>query len=103
MFGTPAQSRLSRPRSERKSRRRMDRYHARMVIRAASFVTLLLLGQTPVPPPPAPPPPAVYEDEYVRYDLLAPDSSRFRVRVDASVVTAGARVFVLPTDRQSLP
>ena len=34
---------------------------------------------------------------------MAPDSSRFRVRVDASVVTAGARVFVLPTDRQTLP
>lgn len=70
-----------------------------MVLRAASFVTLILLGQTPAPAPPA----AAPEDEYVRYELLAPDSSRFRVRVDAAVVTAGARVFVLPLDRQSVP
>jgi hypothetical protein len=72
-----------------------------MVLRAASFVTVLLLGQTPPPAPP--PPPAVHEDAYVRYELLAPDSSRFRVRFEGAVVTAGARVFVLPTDRQSLP
>lgn len=70
-----------------------------MVLRAASVVTVLLLGQTPAPPPPA----AVHEDEYVRYELLAPESSRFRVRVDASVVAEGARVFVLPLDRQSVP
>ena len=70
-----------------------------MVLRAASFVTLILLGQTPAPAPPT----AVHEDEYVRYELLAPESSRFRVRVDAAVVAAGARVFVLPLDRQSVP
>ncbi len=70
-----------------------------MVLRAASFVTLLLLGQTPAPAPPT----AAQEDEYVRYELLAPDSSRFRVRFEAAVVAAGARVFVLPLDRQSVP
>ena len=70
-----------------------------MILRAASVVTLLSLAQTPATPPIA----TSHEDEYVRYELLAPDSSRFRVRVEAAVVTAGASVFVLPLDRQSLP
>jgi hypothetical protein len=70
-----------------------------MLLRAASLVTLLSLGQTPATAPVA----ATHDDEYVRYELLAPDSSRFRTQLTASVVTAGARVYVLPLDRQNLP
>ncbi len=33
-------------------------------------------------------------DEYIRYELQAPDSSRFRVVFDVAVTTAGARAFV---------
>jgi hypothetical protein len=70
-----------------------------MLLRAASLVTLLSLGQTPATVPPA----TTHDDEYVRYELMAPDSARFRVQFTASVVTAGARVYIMPLDRQSLP
>jgi hypothetical protein len=69
-----------------------------MIIRAASVVTLLSLAQTP-----AVVPAAASEDEYVRYELLAPESSRFRVRHDASVIAAGTRVAVIAVDRQNMP
>jgi hypothetical protein len=42
---------------------------------------------------PANPPAAAVEDEYVRYDLMAPSTGSFRIAHDLSVVTAGATIY----------
>jgi len=40
-------------------------------------------------------------DEYTRYELLAPDSGKFRITYEVTVATAGARVFYNPIRKGS--
>src|SRR5713101_2441094 len=41
-------------------------------------------------------------DEYTRYELLAPDSARFRIRYEVTATTAGAKYFYNPIRKGSV-
>ena len=52
---------------------------------------------------PAPPtPPQTEEDDYTRYELLAPDTQQFAIAYDVTATTAGARYYFNPIRKGSV-
>jgi hypothetical protein len=72
-------------------------------MRVAALVLLLGVGCASQAPPPSPGPapsgPPTEADEYTRYELLAPETSQFRILYE---VTAGATVFFNPIRKGSV-
>jgi len=58
--------------------------------RAGALVVLLSCWPAMAPPQPASTLPAQTDDEYTRYELLAPETRSFRITYDVTVVKAGA-------------
>jgi len=52
-------------------------------------------------PPPAPPP-ELETDEYTRYELLDPESSRFRIVYDVTAISPGATLYFNPIRKGSV-
>jgi hypothetical protein len=78
-------------------------------MRLAAF--FLLLGVACASPTPAPPPsaaggapsgPPTEADEYTRYELLAPETSRFRILYEVTAISPGAGVFFNPIRKGSV-
>jgi hypothetical protein len=53
----------------------------------------LALGTVPAAAQPAAPPPQTQEDDYTRYELLGPDTARFRIIYEVTATRAGAPFF----------
>ena len=62
------------------------------------FVSSALLCASLAPTKPTP---QTEADEYTRYELLAPDSARFRIRYEVSATTPGASVYFNPIRKGS--
>jgi hypothetical protein len=61
-----------------------------------------LLAHSPAPAALAEAPPSQSEaDEYTRYELLAPETSQFRIRYEVTATTPGATVFYNPIRKGS--
>jgi hypothetical protein len=61
-----------------------------MFFRCAIVLTLCL---APVAAPAQTPPRQTQEDDYTRYELLAPDTAQFRILYEVTATTAGAKFF----------
>jgi hypothetical protein len=74
---------------------------------AALFLLLSAACASQAPPPPsaggvAPSGPPTEADEYTRYELLAPETSQFRILYEVTAVSPGATVFFNPIRKGSV-
>jgi len=69
--------------------------------RARILVACLAIASAKLASAQAPPPPQTEADEYTRYELLAPESARFRILYEVSATTAGAVVYFNPIRKGS--
>jgi hypothetical protein len=72
---------------------------AEIMTLAAGLGSLLLCGLAPAAPAQAPS--QSEADEYTRYELLAPETSQFRITYEVTAATPGATVFYNPIRRGS--
>ena len=75
----------------------MMRAHQVLVVLAAG-----LAGAVAVAAPAAEPPKQTEQDEYTRYELLAPDTASFKIDYEVTATTPGARLFWNPIRKGSV-
>lgn len=65
------------------------------------LAVFLALAGSPEAPPPRVFPPQTEADEYTRYELLAPETSQFRIAYDVTATTPGASFYFNPIRKGS--